>query len=167
MYCPRCGSKNPDDARYCIACGDRIPVVPAPMEQAPPDQQQPAADAPLDVQPVEDRRAPVQPVPAARVQDYMVHSIVVTVFSFCCCCFINPVSPILGITAIIYASSVHSKEAAGDVAGAESAANTARVLLFVSLGVMLLLWAGVFLMKIFTGGVDFFSNYFGQRLHSI
>jgi uncharacterized membrane protein YvbJ len=26
MYCPKCGSENPDDARFCGSCGYTIPI---------------------------------------------------------------------------------------------------------------------------------------------
>mgnify|MGYP001797304015 CR=1 FL=1 len=55
---------------------------------------------------------------------WLVESILVTIF----CC------QILGIISIIYAAGVESKFYKGDIAGAESASNTAKTLVLVSVG---------------------------------
>lgn len=34
MFCPKCGTKNIDEARFCVACGNSLPAVAA--ETAPP-----------------------------------------------------------------------------------------------------------------------------------
>lgn len=35
MYCPNCGSQNPDHARYCLVCGDSIQEEPKPAQAQP------------------------------------------------------------------------------------------------------------------------------------
>lgn len=62
--------------------------------------------------------------PAASVPNYLVQSILVTLG----CCL--PV----GIAAIVFAAQANSKQGAGDYAGAMSAANTAKMLCWVSFG---------------------------------
>lgn len=34
MFCPKCGAKNVDEAKFCVACGNPLPVMVA--EIAPP-----------------------------------------------------------------------------------------------------------------------------------
>lgn len=34
MFCPKCGTKNIDEAKFCVACGNPLPAVAA--ETAPP-----------------------------------------------------------------------------------------------------------------------------------
>lgn len=55
--------------------------------------------------------------PPEAVPNYLVHSILVTL----CCC------PPFGIVALIYASQVNNKLAAGDVPGAQYASRRARI----------------------------------------
>jgi hypothetical protein len=50
MYCPSCGQKNPDDARFCANCGKPLPN----MQANPQSEAQP-------VQPAEPVETPVQP----------------------------------------------------------------------------------------------------------
>lgn len=61
-------------------------------------------------------------------KNWLVESILVTIF----CC------QILGIISIVYAASVESKFYRGDIAGAESASNTAKTLVIVSVACGLL-----------------------------
>jgi uncharacterized membrane protein YvbJ len=35
MFCPECGSENPDDASFCGACGEKFDVVNERVEQEP------------------------------------------------------------------------------------------------------------------------------------
>jgi len=114
MYCRYCGAQNPDGALKCGACGKSM---------------QPSA-------PAGPSGAPTQTVP-----NYLVHSILVTLF--CCLPF--------GIVAIIYASQVNSKLIAGDYAGAVQASNNAKTWCWVSFGLglvgviiwLILIFAGV------------------------
>ena len=41
MFCPRCGTDNPDDAKFCGSCGASLPVAPAPQPPPPPPAQPP------------------------------------------------------------------------------------------------------------------------------
>ncbi|MFT4031697.1 MAG: CD225/dispanin family protein [Siphonobacter sp.] len=67
-------------------------------------------------------------------QNWLIHTIVVTVLSlFCCLCFINLGT---GIAGIIFATQVDAKYNAGDYAGAEKAANNAKILFYVTAGLV-------------------------------
>src|SRR5437016_3304353 len=63
MFCPACGTREPEDARFCVSCGQRLPEMPVqhggPM---PPVATATAASAPAQLQPT---RAPAMP-PAMR-----------------------------------------------------------------------------------------------------
>jgi hypothetical protein len=37
MFCPRCGSNNEDDARFCFSCGDRMTEASTPAPSSGPD----------------------------------------------------------------------------------------------------------------------------------
>ena len=89
------------------------PAQAPPQTQAAPNQQQAGAQ----VRDVLDGRA-------AKPKNWLVESILATLF----CCLIP------GIVGIIYAAKVDSRFYAGDVAGAEDAAKTARTWTLVSFG---------------------------------
>ena len=96
---------------YCTRCGTPIP--------------QGATQCPSCGHPA--GRFPIPP----QIPNYLAASILVTL----CCCL-----P-FGIVALVYASQVNSKLAAGDVAGAQIASNNAR------------LWCWIaFIVGIFTAG---------------
>jgi hypothetical protein len=95
MYCTKCGTSRPDGMSVCPNCGTVAPSF----------------------------AAAVQP-PAAKIQNYLVPSILVTL----CCCM--PA----GIVAIIFAAQVNSKLAAGDVAGAQASARLAKIWCWVAFG---------------------------------
>lgn len=63
--------------------------------------------------------------PGATIQNYLVFAILSTVL----CC------PATGIPAIIYAAQVNGKLQAGDLAGAKTASNNAKIWCWISLGI--------------------------------
>ena len=109
MYCPKCGTENPDNATSCTMCGEvfRRPEGPAPGAMPPPPTQ-----------------APFTPAPP-RPPNYLVWSILTTIL----CCL--PA----GIVSIVYAAQVDGKYSAGDYAGAADSSNKARTWAWVSFGV--------------------------------
>lgn len=82
--------------------------------------------------------APPAAVQMPGIQNYLVQSILVTL----CCCM-----P-FGVVAIIYAAQVQSKLAAGDTAGAQTAANNAKLWCWLGFGFGLL---GAIAYGFFTG----------------
>ena len=142
MDCPFCGGSNPEGAKFCMHCS-------GPLEQRPkPSVSKPASDpttqpmtAPLTPQmgksptPVTPGATPGVPgatpgIPAAGsakplVPSHLVWAILTTLF--CCLPF--------GIVAIVYASQVSSKLAAGDIEGATEASGKAKTWCWVSFGV--------------------------------
>ena len=107
MYCRKCGANNADDAATCHACGDALrPVA--------------AAAAP----------------PPAKISNYLVLSIIVTVF----CCM-----P-LGIPAIVHAAQVNARAQLGDIAGAQIYSRKARMWAFWGLGIGLLIYGAYAVM---------------------
>ncbi len=112
MFCPQCGANNTDTAAVCVQCGRNLlptaPPVPMTTTSAP---------TPLPVTGV------VLP-PGTTVPNYLVFAILTTVF----CCLPT------GIPAIIFAAQVNNKLQVGDLAGAQSASNNAKLWCWVSFG---------------------------------
>lgn len=61
----------------------------------------------------------------AKIPNYLVQAILVTL----CCCLPG------GIAAIVYAAQVNSKQAAGDIAGAQESSNKAKMWCWISFGI--------------------------------
>ncbi|BBC28899.1 hypothetical protein SGFS_001900 [Streptomyces graminofaciens] len=83
------------------------------------------------------QHTPQRPAP----ESYMTPAILVTIL-----CFLPT-----GIAAIVFASQVSAKNAAGDYEGAVQASRKARILVFVSLGIGVLFWL---IMVIVAGASD-------------
>jgi hypothetical protein len=82
--------------------------------------------------------------PGATIQNYLVFAILSTVL----CC------PATGIPAIIYAAQVNGKLQAGDLAGAKTASNNAKMWCWVSFGIGLagtVLWLLLMVLGILSG----------------
>jgi hypothetical protein len=82
--------------------------------------------------------------PDATIQNYLVFAILSTVL----CC------PATGIPAIIYAAQVNGKLQAGDLAGAKTASNNAKMWCWVSFGIGLagtVLWLLLMVLGILSG----------------
>ena len=105
MYCANCGANNDDRARYCEKCGNSMAGTASSAGGSG------AADPP--------------PATRENVPNYLVQAILVTIF--CCLPF--------GIVSIVYAAQVNGKVAAGDIAGARNASNSAKTWAWVSFGV--------------------------------
>ena len=124
MYCPKCGTENTNNAAICIECHHNL----QPLQQpgAPPSAPQMGAQ------------------PIGRVPNYLVQSILVTLF----CCL-----P-LGIVAIVFAAQVNSKLAAGDYYGAVESSNKAKMWCWWSFGLGLasmVLYFGFIALGILSG----------------
>lgn len=87
MKCPFCHAEVPEK-KFCIKCGKPL-AAQAPSESPPPAM----TPSPAPPPPV-----PTQPSPTGGIQDYLLHAIVITVFTC------NP----LGIAAIVFAAKVKS-----------------------------------------------------------
>lgn len=95
MYCRKCGTRNEDSSIHCIQCGESLQAATAPQAQ-----------------------------PVSRVPNYLVQSILATIF----CCL-----P-LGIVAIVFAAQVNGKIEAGDMQGAQSASKNAKMFCWIAFG---------------------------------
>lgn len=147
MQCPKCGWQNPDDAVKCNNCftdlAPTTPQQPQPTQQMPPQapqqipQQQPYAQPsqqPYAQQPY--AQQPYGQQPAGQgwvVPDYMVWSIVITIVSLLCCCYL-PVPVVFAIVAIVKSSQANSKKMVGDIVGAMRDANAAKTWLYWAAG---------------------------------
>ena len=109
IFCPQCGLSNVDNAVVCAQCGRSMqPGPPATPLQGPGVLIPPGTNV-----------ASATPVP-----NYLVFAILTTVF----CCLPT------GIPAIVYASQVNSKLQIGDIAGAQTASNNAKMWCWISFG---------------------------------
>lgn len=66
----------------------------------------------------------------APIHNYLVLNIIATVFGVLCCDILGGIP---GIVGIVFATQVNKLAAAGDIAGAQSKANTAKILAIVSI----------------------------------
>jgi hypothetical protein len=135
VNCPNCGTSNLDTASICANCG-------RPLNAPPPPPPPPASPVSTYTPPSSSQRPAGfgAPPPVESIPNYLVQSILVTL----CCCL-----P-FGIVAIIFASQVNSKLAAGDVAGAREASANARKWCWIAFGVGIVI--GI-LSMIFNGAV--------------
>lgn len=67
------------------------------------------------------------------VPNHLAWAIVVTIIAFCACCVVGAIP---GIVAIVFASQVNSKLAAGDRAGAEQASKNAKLWSWITTGLV-------------------------------
>ncbi|HVS21679.1 MAG TPA: CD225/dispanin family protein [Pyrinomonadaceae bacterium] len=86
---------------------------------------------------------PAPPTASATVPNYLVWAIV----SICGCGW-----P-LAIPAIIFATQVNSKLAAGDIAGAQDASKKAKLFAMIAIGCDILFWIGMIIYFVFVVGV--------------
>ena len=71
--------------------------------------------------------------------DWKVANIIITILSLLCCC--NPISFITGIVGWVKASNVRTLFNHGDQLGAEEAASSAKMWFFISLAILIVLSA--------------------------
>lgn len=120
MFCPKCGTQNDDHATQCTSCGQTL-------HENPPETVTPAAS--VGTSPYANATAQGNQVPTT-IPNYLVQSILSTL----CCCL-----P-LGIVAIVFASQVNTKIAAGDIAGAMDSSKKAKMWCWISFGLGITGW---------------------------
>lgn len=133
MYCPKCGSYNPDNSYTCSACGTNLqqPNTNPNINQNIPNNQQNNQYGPNNQQ--NTHYIPnYQPI-NQNVPNYLVFSILVTIF----CCL-----P-LGIVAIVNSTSVDKKLRMGDYNGAVDASKKAKTFCLISL-IIGIVWEAIY-----------------------
>jgi Interferon-induced transmembrane protein len=88
------------------------------------------------------------------IPNHLAWAIVSTIFSVCLCCGIPGL--ITGIIAIVFSAQVNSKLLAGDIAGAQQASKTAKILCWVTTvcAVIGLIWIAFNIATIGVGGLQ-------------
>lgn len=184
LNCPNCNAENQDTARFCFACGTALeapkPEVEQPTAYQQPEQsayeqpayqqpEQPAYEQPVYQQPVQNDysqqgsyqqqsyQQPIYPQPPqqgpAPVKNWLVANIITGVLSLLCC---SCTGIITGIIGIIFSAQVNAKLNNGDISGAQSSSNVAKVMFIVTL-VLLILAAVVsliYMLLMVAGVVD-------------
>ena len=112
MYCTSCGTANDDGARFCKSCGKTM-AEPGPGARGL-EPEHPGVTG-----------------PPARVPNYLVQAILVTIF--CCLPF--------GIVSIVYAAQVNGKIARGDIEGGMRSSEQAKLWAWVSFGIGIAIYA--------------------------
>jgi len=75
---------------------------------------------------------------SATIPNYLIPAIAATLL----CCLPT------GIASIIFATQVNAKVAAGDIAGAEAASKKAKLWMFISIGLGIVVWVVVILLNL-------------------
>ena len=144
MYCPTCGSRNSETARFCGNCGQTLQQQSArpetespPPPPAPSVPEEPFRTSGPDYEPFRGGGGEYEPFRGSaehppRVPNYLVQAILVTLF--CCVPF--------GIISIVYAAQVNGKAALGDMEGARRMSRSAKNWAWISFGVGLVITVG-------------------------
>lgn len=160
MYCPKCGAKNDDGATRCASCLELLPAMEGqsapPPQDVPPYQQAQQTPPPGGTPPYQQTPPPQQPYapppynPNAQYQEpgygqygqpqplptkpstFLAGNIILTVLSLCGC-----VSLIPGIIGIVFSAMVGSRYTSGDYDGARNASKVAKIMFFVTLGLLI------------------------------
>ncbi len=120
MFCSNCGGKNADHARFCATCGQPTGAAagaPVPAPPPPPPQFAPSAASPPSPQQPYGAPPPTAGMPRPDIATHLFLAILTTLF--CCLPF--------GVIAIVFASQVKPKLAAGDYAGAATSSGRAKL----------------------------------------
>ena len=115
----------PPDDDWGGSGGDEWREPPPQAPQQPPPTQPGYPPAPPLPPQYGAPQGPGQGQPPQNIPNYLVHSILATLF----CCLPT------GIAGIVFASQVNSKLAMGDIAGAQKASENARLWTMISVGV--------------------------------
>lgn len=139
MFCPHCGADNPESALHCQSCGK--PTRTAAQAGNTGTSQTVVIQSPGGY------GAAGGINPAAQVK---VPWILTIVSLLCCgggCCWIP------GIIALIFCIMANSAMSAGDIAGAQSKAGTARMAAWAAIILGILLQIGIVIFYVFFGGM--------------
>ena len=124
MYCSNCGAQNDESATRCSNCGSTLQRIETPTVDVPPPPQMAGGS--------------IYGGSASAVPTRLVGAIVLTILNFVLAffTFITGLGVITGIIAIVFAAQVNGKLNSGDYAGAVEASKMARILNWVSLGIL-------------------------------
>jgi hypothetical protein len=155
VFCPNCGASNPDIATVCGQCKQPIPQFSS-TAPVPPAPQAPPPGVPGEM------GIPGAPARIADVPNYLVHSILLAVFSLLCCvstCGFGIPALALAVVAIVFSTQVNSKLGANDVAGAQAASKNAKLFSWISFGLLM----GAFVIYIILFFLGMVSNYWQRH----
>ena len=132
MICKSCGANLRDDARFCEHCGAKVESS---AQAGQPSYSQPYADPSQSQGNSYNNAVQNAPAQGSGINDYLVGNIILSVLALLCCACPSLVTGIIGI---VFSSLVKSALSAGKYDEAAQKAKTAKVLFFVTLGLVLL-----------------------------
>ena len=112
MYCPNCGEKNIDEAKFCVDCGKPKHGTTTTEQQGHESSEPQSSPPPID--------------------NHLVWAILATIF--CCLPF--------GIVSIVYAAQVNGFVAEGKFDSARQASENAKMWAWIAFGVGLVSFGG-------------------------
>jgi hypothetical protein len=132
-YCSNCGAQNDESATRCSNCGNTLQRIETPTVDVPPPPEMAGGSAPA-------------------VPTRLVGAIVLTILNFVLAffTFITGLGVITSIIAIVFAAQVNGKLNSGNYAGAVEASKVARILNWVSLGILAVGVLIIAILAIFT-----------------
>lgn len=142
MFCPNCGSSNPDNATHCANCGISLNAQPMPAQNLESHQ-----DAP------------------ANFKDHRTTNIILTVLHFLCCSTgwfvtgllalpLNFIALVLSIVGVVFSSQAKSAFAAGNYTVALSKAKVAKIMAIIPIAIdVIVLLISIVMMILVIAGI--------------
>src|SRR3990170_4318267 len=129
MYCSNCGAQNDESATRCSNCGSTLQRIETPTVDVPTPPEMAGGSTP---------GGSIYGGSATAVPTRLAGAIVLTILNFVLAffTFITGLGVITGIIAIVFAAQVNGKLNSGDYAGAVETSKVARILNWVSLGIL-------------------------------
>ncbi len=144
MFCPNCGTQLNDNAKFCSKCGAKTESAGAAEAPRPNTRQEQygfTESVHNDIK---------QSVSSITVQDFFTHNVIITICSVLCCGCPGLITSLIGL---VFSSKARTAAAAGDIVNAQSSANTARIMFYISLALVIISIIFWIIYTAFFGGI--------------